>query len=56
MIEVDAEKVGDETTFGQVLRLVVAGQAAEGPAREDSPTAWRGTSCRSSSSSRATLC
>ena len=30
VIEVDAEKVGDETTFGQVLNLVAQAQAAQG--------------------------
>ena len=48
VIEVRAEKVGRETTLGQVVRLVAAGPAARSPTSSGSPIAWRAISCRRS--------
>ena len=51
VIEVHAEKVGSETTFGQVVRMVAQAQARKADL-ERWPIAWRGISCRPSRSPR----
>ena len=53
VIEVRAEKVGHETTFGQVAPAGRRGPAPQGAAASGRPTAWPGTSCRWSRSSPA---
>ncbi len=45
VIEVDTEKVGDETTFGQVIKLVSQARRRKRGWRKR-PTAWPGTSCQ----------